>query len=59
MKENKLKSPIIVVIFHGNQFDNDEMIAAKSCKCPGSSGWNGWQSIVIEVEYSDALGGQG
>ena len=25
----------------------------KSCKCPGSSGWNCWQSIVIETEYSD------
>ena len=53
-KENKLKSLIIVVIFHCNQFDIDEMIAVTSYKSPDYSGWNGWQSIVIETEYGDA-----
>ena len=28
-----------------------EMIAAKSYKSPDYSRWNGWQSIVIELEY--------
>ena len=54
VKENKLKSLIIVVIFHCNQFDIDEIIVVKSYKSPEYSGWNGWQSIVIETEYGDA-----
>ena len=49
-KENKLKDLIIV---HCYQVDN-EMVAVKSCKSPDYSGWNGWQSIVIETEYGDA-----
>ena len=51
VKEYKLKDLIIV---HCYQFDN-EMVAVKSCKSPDYSGWNGWQSIVIETEYCDAL----
>ena len=31
-----------------------EMIAVKSCKSPDYSGWNGWQSIVIETDHGDA-----
>ena len=50
VKENKLKDLIIVHCF---QFDN-EMVAVRSCKSPDYSGWNGWQSIVIETEYGDA-----
>ena len=50
VKEYKLKDLIIV---HCYQFDN-EMIAVKSCKSPDYSGWNGWQSIIIETEYGDA-----
>ena len=45
VKENRTEGLIIVEI---------ELVAVKSCKCPGSSGWNGWQSIVNETEYSDA-----
>ena len=40
----KLKGLIIVDI---------ELIAAKLCKSPDCSRWNGWQSIVIEFEYGD------
>ena len=29
------------------------MIAVKSCKSSDYSGWNCWQSIVIEIEYGD------
>ena len=29
------------------------MIAVRSCKSSDYSGWNGWQSIVIEIEYDD------
>ena len=32
---------------------NFEMIAVKSCKSPDYSGWDDWQNIVIETEYSD------
>ena len=28
-----------------------ELVAVKSHKGPGSSGWNGWQSVVMETEY--------
>ena len=45
VKENRTKGLVMVDI---------EMVAAKSCKSPGSSGWNGWQSIVMETEYGDA-----
>ena len=30
------------------------MVAVKSCKSSDYSGWNGWQSIVIDTEYGDA-----
>ena len=33
---------------------NIELVAVKSCKSPDFSGWNGWQSIVMETEYGDA-----
>jgi hypothetical protein len=45
LKENRPKGLAIVDI---------ELVAVKSCKGPGSSGWNGWQSIVMETEYGDA-----
>ena len=45
VKENRPKGLVIVDI---------ELVAVKSCKGPGSSGWNGWQSIVMETEYGDA-----
>ena len=45
VKENRPKGLVIVDI---------ELVAVKSCKGPGSSGWSGWQSIVIETEYGDA-----
>ena len=41
VKENRPKGLVIVDI---------ELVAVKSCKGHGSSGWNGWQSIVIETE---------
>ena len=44
-KENRPKGLVIVDI---------ELVAVKSCKGPGSSGWNGWQSIVMETEYGDS-----
>ena len=50
MKEYKLKDLIII---HCYQFDN-EMVAVKLCKSPDHYWWNGWQSIVIETEYSHA-----
>ena len=49
MKENRTKGLIIVEI---------EPVAVKSHKGPGSSGWNGWQSIVMETEYDRVWGGQ-
>ena len=33
---------------------NIELVAVKLHKGPGSPGWNGWQSIVLETEYGDA-----
>ena len=45
MKENRPKGLIIIGI---------ELVAVKSHKSPGSSGWNGWQSIVMETEFGDA-----
>ena len=45
MKENRPKGLIIIDI---------ELVAVKSHTNPGSSGWNGWQSIVMETEYGDA-----
>ena len=45
MMENRPKGLIIIDI---------ELVAVKSHKNPESSGWNGWQSIVIETEYGDA-----
>ena len=45
VKENRPKGLVIVDI---------ELVAVKSCKGSGSSGWNGWQSIVMETEYGDA-----
>ena len=45
VKENRPKGLIIVDI---------ELVAVKLHKSPGSSGWNGWQSIVMETEYGDA-----
>ena len=26
----------------------------KLCKSPDYSGWNGWQSMVVEIEYGGA-----
>ena len=49
VKENKPKGLIIVDI---------ELVAVKSHKSPGSSGWTGWQSIVMETEYGDAWVGK-
>ena len=43
------KSDIIVEI---------EPVAVKSHKDLGSSGWNGWQSIVMKTEYERVWGGQ-
>ena len=31
-----------------------ELVAVKSCKGQGSSGWNGWRIIVIETECDEA-----
>ena len=35
-----------------------ELFAEKSHKDLGSSGWNGWQSIVMETECERVWGGQ-
>lgn len=31
-----------------------ELVAVKACRGPGSPGWNGWQSVVVERDYGDA-----
>ena len=49
VEENRTKGLIIVEI---------ELVAVKSHKDLGSSGWNGWQSIVMETEYDRVWGGQ-
>ena len=49
VKENRTQGLIIVEI---------EPVAVKSHKDLGSSGWNGWQSIVMETEYDRVWGGQ-
>ena len=35
------------------KFMSIEMVAVKSCKSPVYSRWNGWQNIIIEIEYGD------
>ena len=35
------------------KFMSIEMIAVKSCKSSVYSRWNGWQNIIIEIEYGD------
>ena len=35
------------------KFMNIEMVAVKSCKSPVYFRWNGWQNIIIEIEYGD------
>jgi len=45
LKENRPKGLAIVDI---------ELVAIRSCSGPGSPGWNGWQSVVVETEYGDA-----
>ena len=49
VKENRTKGLIIGEI---------EPVAVKSHKDLGSSGWNGWQSIVMETEYERVWDGQ-
>ena len=49
VEENRTKGLIIVEI---------EPFAVKSHKDLGSSGLNGWQSIVMKTEYERVWGGQ-
>ena len=51
---NQTKDVKELVLLKGLIIVDIEMFAMKTCKSPDYTGWNGWQSIVIETEYGDA-----